>query len=163
MLTFIAMYKKHSSCEPANDDAELFGPCGRSPIYPLAQSSAAVQTEDQDLRTKRKALEFTKKLCKDVPNLRPALAITLQESPWLTRSLQHTDQLIQCSAVGLLRELVDDQQTLATLQADAELIRAFTGVRDQMCGLPEVDKSAVLEEIAMADEIAEHLGIACDT
>lgn len=115
---------------------------------------------DEDPRTRRKAIEFTKKLCKDVPSLRPAVAVAPQCLSCLAANLQHTDQLIQCSSVGLLRELVDDQQALATLQVDQELMRAFTGVRAQMRGLPDEDKDAVLEEIAMADEIAEHLGVA---
>lgn len=114
---------------------------------------------DDDLRTRRKAIEFTKKLCKDVPSLRPAVAVAPQCLSCLADNLRHTDELIQCSSVGLLRELVDDQKTLASLKADQKLTQSFTEALKHMRGLSGEDRDAVLEEIAMADEIADHLGI----
>lgn len=114
---------------------------------------------DDDLRTRRKALEFTKKLCSDVPSLRPAAIAAPNFLSCVAENLQHEDQLIQCSSIGLLRELVDDQQALASLDEDENFKRVFEQVRTQMKALNGEDREAVLEEIEMADEIADHLGI----
>ena len=94
-----------------------------------------------------------------MPSLRPALAVVPNSLSCLAQNLQHADALIQCSSIGLLRELVDDQQTLGTLKSDHNLVKALSSTRAGMHNLTGEDRDAVLEEIVMADEIADHLGV----
>eukprot|EP00892_Ulva_mutabilis_P002100 jgi/Ulvmu1/11891/UM081_0049.1 len=126
---------------------------------PQAISSVLSLMADEDLRTRRKAIEFARRLCSDVPSLRPALAVVPNCLSRLASNLVHNDEMIRCSSIGLLRELVDDQQTLGALKADEKVVLAFSTSWKLMQTLTGEEKDAVLEEIAMAGEIADHLGL----
>jgi hypothetical protein len=117
-----------------------------------------LQTASEDLRSRRKALELARSVCREAPQARLTVASTPGLLSNLASSLQHQDLLMVGSSLGLLHELVDDQQALAVVKSDAQLCSAVQQTQDRLQRTTGEDRDAVLEELEMLTVITDHLG-----
>jgi hypothetical protein len=116
-----------------------------------------MQAADDDIRSRRKGLEMVKTVCREAPQAK----LVISNSPGfldnLTTSINHEDPLVMSSALGVLHELVDDQQALAVVRTKQGLVDSFVQQHGKLLKLTGEDREAALEEIEMSKIVAEYL------
>ena len=116
-----------------------------------------MQASEDDSRSRRKAIEMAKTVSREAPQAK----LTIAQSPGfldsLAASVEHSDPLVAGSALGLLYELVDDQQALAVVRGTPALVDAFARAHSKLLKTTGDDRDAVLEELEMSKVVAEYL------
>ena len=116
-----------------------------------------MQASEVDSRSRRKALEMARTVSREAPQSKLTIAKTPGFLDSLVTSVDHRDSLVVGSALGLLHELVDDQQALAVVWGAPELVDAFSRVHSKLLEMTGDDREAVLEEVEMAKVVAEYI------
>lgn len=116
-----------------------------------------MQASDEEVRTRRKAIEMARTVCREAPQAKLTITSSAGFLDSLASSVSHEDTSVLSSALGLLHELVDDQQALAILVDNRSLVDAFMNSHSKLMKLTGEDKEAMLEELEMAKTVAEYL------
>lgn len=116
-----------------------------------------MQANEDDSRSRRKAIEMAKTICREAPQAK----LTIANSPGfldsLAASVDHSDSLVLSSALGVLHELVDDQQAVAVLRGHSAVVGAVGKAHSKLLQTTGDDREAVLEELEMSTVVAEYL------
>jgi hypothetical protein len=119
--------------------------------------SGSMQASEDDIRSRRKGLEMAKTVSREAPQAK----LTIANSPGflesLVTSIDHDDSSVLSSALGVLHELVDDQQALAVVREKQSLVDAFIRAHGKLIKTTGEDRDAALEEIEMSKIVAEYL------
>lgn len=117
----------------------------------------SMQASEDDIRSRRKALEMAKTVSREAPQAKLTIARTPGFLDSLASSLDHNDSLVLGSALGVLHELVDDQQAVALVRENQAVVDSFVRVHSKILKTTGEDREAVLEELEMSKVVAEYI------